>query len=223
MMESIIILENTLSPRRHKQKTARAAWAPVPDWRSRGYLPHRDEIGIMQNITFRLSDSVPVKIIAEWRRELKIIPGLAAYDLRNIELRRRMEKYEDACHGNCLLIHPQIAEIVQTALLFFDGERYRLLEWCIMPNHVHALVIPDKGHLLANIVHSWKSYTGHAVKKLLDLKKPFWMVEYHDRFIRNERHLEIVQDYIRHNPVVAGLVRNPEDWPWSSAASRRCA
>ena len=70
---------------------------------------------------------------------------------------------------------------------------------------------------MANITHSWKSYTGHAVIKLFNLPKPFWMVDYHDRFIRDERHLEIARDYINQNPVVAGLVQNAEDWPWSSA------
>ena len=203
--------------RMSKQKNNRQAWVPVPDWHSRGYLPHCGEIGHIQNVTFRLSDSVPEKTIADWRDELGIIPGLAAYDTRNIEFRRRISEYEDAGHGGCLLGNPQIAELVQNALLFFDGKRYRVIDWCIMPNHVHVLVLPVNGHLLANIVHSWKSYTGHMVKKLFNLTKPFWMVEYHDRFIRNERHLEIASDYIRLNPVSAGLVRNAEDWPWSSA------
>jgi len=207
----------SLASRLHKQKTAREAWAPVPDWRSRGYLPHCDETGFIQNITFRLSDSIPAKIIEEWRDELKIIPGLSPYDPQKIEFRRRMDKYEDAGYGDCLLVHSQIAEIMQNALLFFDGERYRLLEWCIMPNHVHVLILPINGHLTEKIVHSWKSYTGHAAKKLFNLTKPFWMFEYHDRFIRNERHLEIVRNYIRQNPVNARLIRNAEDWPWSSA------
>ena len=203
-----------------EQKTRRKTWNHVSDWHSRGYLPHCDETGIVQNITFRLADSVPAKIIAEWRDELKITPGVAVYDPQSIEFRRRIDKYEDAGHGDCLLKHPQIAELAQNALLFFDNERYRLLEWCVMPNHIHALVLPINGHLLANIVHSWKSYTGHAVKKIIDPPKPFWMAEYHDRFIRNDRHLEIVRDYIRRNPVAARLVRNAEDWPWSSARHR---
>jgi len=122
------------------QKKQRMTWNPVPEWRSRGYLPHCNEIGLIQIITFRLADSIPAKIIREWRDELEISPGLNAYDSRNIELKRRIDKYEDAGCGNCHLKNPQIAELVQNALLFFDGERYRLLQWCIMPNHVHTLV-----------------------------------------------------------------------------------
>ena len=201
-----------------EQKAHREAWSPVPDWRSRGYLPHCDEIGLIQSISFRLADSVPADIIAGWREELKITSGLSAYDPRNIEFRRRIDKYEDAGHGNCWLKYPRIAELVRSSLLFFDGEKYRLLEWCVMPNHVHALVLPVSGHLPATIVHSWKSYTGHAIGKRFGMTKPFWMVEYHDRFIRDERHLENVRAYIRRNPVTAGLVRSVEEWLWSSAS-----
>jgi len=203
-----------------EQKARRETWAPVPDWHSRGYLPHCNENGLIQNITFRLFDSVPAETIAGWQTKLGINPGLAAHDPQNAELRRRIDRYEDAGHGKCWLRHQQIAELIQNTMLFFDGERYRLLEWCVMPNHVHALILPIKGYLTAKIVHSWKSYTGHAVKKLIDLAEPFWMAEYHDRFIRDNRHLEVVQDYIRQNPVTARLVSNAEDWQWSSANPR---
>ena len=89
----------------------------------------------------------------------------------------------------------------------------------VMPNHVNALVLPYKEHITANIVHSWKSYTSHEANKFLDRKKSFWMVEYYDRFIRNERHLDITREYIRKNPVAAGLVNKAEDWPWGSASA----
>jgi len=201
-----------------KQKAEREAWASVPDWRSRCYMPHCNEIGRIQSITFRLADSVPAEIIAEWRKELEIFPGIDASDPRNAELRRRIEKYEDAGYGKCWLRYPLIAELVRNALLFFDGEKYRLLEWCIMPNHVHTLVLPVNEFMLADIVHPWKSYTGHSAKRLLNLTEPFWMVEYYDRFIRDERHLENAREYIRRNPVAASLAQNAEDWPWSSAS-----
>ena len=209
---------DAITSRLIKQKTHREAWAPVPDWRSRGYLPHCDEIGLIQNITFRLADSVPAETIAAWRDELEITSGLSAYDPRIIEFRRRMDRYEDAGYGDCWLRYPLIAELVRSALLFFDGDRYRLLEWCVMPNHVHVLVLPVNGHALASIVHSWKSWTGHASKKLTHSAKSFWMIEYHDRFIRDERHLKTAREYIRLNPVAAGLVPNAEEWLWSSAS-----
>ncbi|MCL7455160.1 MAG: hypothetical protein M8467_19160, partial [Anaerolineae bacterium] len=50
-----------------------------------------------------------------------------------------------------------------------------------------------------------------------DLVGGVWMREYWDRYIRDERHFEAVVAYIHDNPVKAGLVKNAEDWPWSSA------
>lgn len=44
-----------------------------------------------------------------------------------------------ALRGSRILDLPNIAAIVESALLHFDGERYRLIAWCVMPNHVHLL------------------------------------------------------------------------------------
>ncbi len=189
-------------------------------WTSRGYLPHFDEPCVLQSITFRLADALPEKIIATWREELRLCGNEPASDPRVIELRRRVEKYEDLGHGTCLLADARIAEIVQGALLCFDESRYRLLAWCIMPNHVHVLIEPIAGSSLAEIVHSRKSYTANQANKLLDRQGPFWQRKYYDRFVRDEKHLQAVISYIENNPAQAGLVINPEDWPFSSAAFR---
>ena len=57
-------------------------------------------------------------------------------------------------HGERLLADPRAAGIVERALLHFDGQRYRLLAWCVMPTHVHALAEQIEGHPLSSIVHS---------------------------------------------------------------------
>ncbi len=49
--------------------------------------------------------------------------------------------------------------------------------------------------------------------------KAFWMREYWDRYIRDERHFHQVIDYIHRNPVQAGLCDSHEDWPRSSTAA----
>ena len=152
-----------------------------------------------------------------WKQELKWLEGLPADSEQAIALRKRIEKYEDQGHGACYLRDERIARLVQDALLHFDGKRYRLLAWCIMPNHVHVMMQLLPGHQLSDILHSWKSFTAHKANKLLDRSGDFWMPEYFDRFIRDERHLLATFQYIHENPVKAGLVANPEDWPWSSA------
>jgi len=48
-------------------------------------------------------------------------------------------------------------------------------------------------------------------------QRDYWDRDYWDRFIRDERHFDATKMYIESNPVAAGLVKNPVDWPWSSA------
>jgi putative transposase len=110
---------------------------------------------------------------------------------------------------------------VENALLHFDGQRYHLIAWCIMPNHVHGLVETYGSWPLAHVLHSWKSYTAHTANQILGCSGDFWFREYHDRFIRDERHFANAVDYIEQNPVKAGLVYRPEEWRWSSAWRRR--
>ena len=134
-----------------------------------------------------------------------------------IELRRRIEEYLDAGHGECWLRHPEIAGLVEDTLRLFDPERYRLLAWCVMPNHVHALIETKEGFPLDKVLHSWKSFTGSKANQFLDRRGEFWQREYLDRYVRNSRHYENVVAYIEENPVKAGVVRIKTDWPWSSA------
>ncbi len=124
---------------------------------------------------------------------------------------------EDAGHGACWLRDPRIGEIVEDTLLRFDPERYRLIAWCIMPNHVHTLIEPAPNQSLEKVVHSWKSFTATAANKILHRKGAFWFREYHDRFIRDDAHLAKAVEYIEQNPVKAGLVAEASKWRFSSA------
>ncbi|HEY7215578.1 MAG TPA: transposase, partial [Thermoanaerobaculia bacterium] len=107
------------------------------------------------------------------------------------------------------------------ALLHFDGQRYRVIAWCVMPNHVHGLIETRGGWPLARIVHSWKSYTSHAANQILGRSGDFWFREYHDRFIRDDQHFAKAVAYIEHNPVQARLISAREEWRWSSAWRER--
>ncbi len=197
---------------------------PNPDptlWRSRGYLPHFDKADVVQSITFRLHDSVPEAVVHQRKAELDWLEQLPESDPRAVDLREFIDKYEDAGHGACWLRNPIIAAIVEGALLHFDQERYRLIAWCVMPNHVHALVVILAGHPLDKVVHSWKSFTASEANRSLGRAGRFWFREYHDRFIRDLNHLRKAIDYIETNPVTAGLVAQVEDWRFGSAAKGR--
>ncbi|HKK19106.1 MAG TPA: transposase [Opitutales bacterium] len=192
-------------------------------WHSRGYLPHFDRIGNLQSITFRLADSLPQSKLSELKAMIEALADQA--DSEKIK-REQIEAWLDAGLGCCALKHPQVAENMEAALLHFDADRYRLIAWCVMPNHVHVLIEPKIE--LSKIVQSWKSYTGRwAKEKNAELElgvpegRPFWMREYWDRYIRNERHLGNVIEYIHMNPVKAKLCSKPEQWPYSSAHRSR--
>ena len=188
---------------------------------SRSYLPHLDAGDLIQGITFRLADSVPREAVERWRAEIRHSRRWQTDAARHEELQRRVARYEDSGRGECHLRRPEIATLVRDALLRFDGERYRLLEWCVMPNHVHVLIRQKPGFPLAEIVRSWKVFTAREANAILRRTGRFWMREYHDRCIRDENHMDVAVAYIRNNPVKAGLCERAEDWPWSSATEMR--
>jgi REP element-mobilizing transposase RayT len=199
---------------------ARAPRNTPKGWFSRGYLPHFDYPGLIQSITFRLADAVPAETVAQWRQELGLNTETSADDSRQAELRERLERYEDGGHGDCHLSRNDAATVAQDALLHFDGARYRLLAWCVMPNHVHVLIETQPGHSVSNVVHSWKSFTANAINRLIGREGTLWMPEYHDRYIRDDGHLKAVVEYIENNPVKAGLVERKDVWRYSSGALR---
>ena len=182
----------------------------------RGYLPHI-ETKNLQFITFRLYDSLPrelIKFCKSWTDSL----GEETEDSLLHEQRRKMlaliDKYEDAGLGNCFLKDPRIASLVKDALEYHDGTRYDLVAWCIMPNHVHVLINRLTDDSLSTIMHTWRSYTAKEANSLLGRKGQFWMREYFDRYIRDQRHYATTVNYILNNPVKAQLVDNIEGWPW---------
>jgi putative transposase len=181
-------------------------------WHERGYLPHRDAPGLTQFITYHLADAFPVTLRSEWSALLEV------EDDR--ERRKQLEEYLDRGRGECWLRRPDIAALCENAFRHFDGERYELKAWCVMPNHVHALFkvtsVP-----MSECVQSWKGYTGRRGNELLQRAgQEFWGHDYWDTFMRDEAHERQTVRYIENNPVKAGLVLNSKEWPWSSARFR---
>lgn len=187
-------------------------------WYSRGYLPHFDQPEAIQTITFRLGDSLPPALQAELLLDAKTDmlpdPQKRASERRNN--RKRIEETLDAGYGACCLKDDTIAHLVEDALFYHDADRYHLLAWVIMPNHVHALIEVIQGYSLQQIVHSWKSFTAHKINAMLNRTGKCWQEDYYDRFIRDEVHYKNVVNYIHLNPVKAGLVKHEEEWRHSS-------
>jgi putative DNA methylase len=186
-------------------------------WHSRGYLPHFDGGEIAQTINLRLHDSLPQVVLDKWREELK----QESSEQATLLLYKRVEGYLDQGYGNCYLKDSRIAAIIQDSLLHFDGERYRLSAWVIMPNHLHILFVPCAGYELSQILQYFKGYTARMANRILQRQGAFWMEDYFDRFVRNESHFNHAIAYIENNPVKAGLCEKPGDWIFSSARWRK--
>lgn len=199
-------------------------------WHERGYLPHCDYPALVQFVTFRLADSMPASRRGEWEHLLAI------EDVR--KKRTKLEEYLDRGIGGCHLRDPRTAKLTEDALLHFHGQRYELLAWCVMPNHVHALVQIWQTPLW-KIVQSWKHYIQTRANRLLperrlparrdgDAKREApcrrpvlqWQREYWDTFMRDEEQQRTAIRYIENNPLKVKLCRTPEGWAFSSAKFR---
>jgi REP element-mobilizing transposase RayT len=179
-------------------------------WYSRGYIPHFDSPGMLQGITFRLADSLPAHIVKALAEDPEM--------MQDPVKRKRVEEYLNSGYGACHLRDPRIGGMVENALLYFDGSRYRQIAWIVMPNHVHTLIETFVGYPLPDVIQSWKSYTAKQANRVLERSGQFWAVDYFDRYIRDERHFIDSVNYIHNNPVKTGLVSAPEAWPFSSAS-----
>jgi len=191
--------------------------------RNGAYLPHWTQAGETYATTFRLADAMPAEVCEQWRAERDRIIHNAESQGRELTIHEqqeivrlysdKVESYLNAGHGQCYLRKPKIAELVANALKHFDGQRYDLIAWSVMPNHVHVVFKPYEGIELPGILHSWKSFTATKANKLLGRTGDFWHSEYYDHLIRDEEDFFNQVNYVLSNPSRAGL----ENWPWTGA------
>jgi len=154
-------------------------------------------------VTFRLADALPREKLAQFSAErdewLAAHPepwNAAAAEAYHAEFDGRMQEWLDAGSGACLLRLPEVRLVVEDALRHFDGIRYSLYAYVVMPNHVHILFMPMEGFDIPTILHSWKSYTAKAINKVLRREGAVWQKESWDRMIRNARQFNATRSYI---------------------------
>ncbi len=180
--------------------------------RSRGRLPHWERDEATYFVTFRLFDSLPA-VALERIKQTK--PGG--------DYAERLDAYLDRGSGASFLKDPRVAKLVVDALRHFDGARYHLHAWCVMPNHVHVIfsVLPARTPALrlSSIIQSWKSFTAKEANRLLARTGSFWQREYYDHLVRDDEDFVRCVEYTINNPVKAGLCERWEDWPASGLLS----
>jgi putative transposase len=87
--------------------------------------------------------------------------------------------------------------------------------YCLMPNHIHMVAVPDAADSLAELFKTaHRSYTRH-INFREGWRGHLWQERFHS-CVMDERHLMAAVRYIEQNPVRAQLCSTPADWPWSS-------
>ena len=175
-------------------------------------LPHWQQGDKFVFVTWRLGDSLPQAKLDQWRGERKLWLKRHPRPWNSQTSRRyrnrfsgRIDDWLDQGSGSCVLKDPALAQVVADSLRHFDGRRYELVSFVVMPNHVHVLFRPLGSHRLGNILRSWKLFTARQINQKTGRSAKLWQKDYWDRLIRHETHFLQCLEYIRENPEKAGL------------------
>jgi type I restriction enzyme R subunit len=213
----------------------------APEFRRRE-LPHWDMPGATFFVTSCLEGSIPARGLLDLKRyRAELAARARPADLAEDEWEARKWKHEFARREKWLdegpsarwLERPALAEVVTNALMHFAGERYEVLALVVMPSHFHWVFRPRDEWVAAIPAHqahrspreqimlSVKKLTARRCNELLHRQGVFWQAESYDHWVRDDDELERLIRYVEDNPVKAGLVKHPADWPYSSARVRQ--
>jgi len=95
---------------------------------------------------------------------------------------------------------PAERSVVVSAIKHFHDQRYRLLAYVVMDNHVHVLVQPLGEVDLSAVLHSWKSFAANRLQREHRRTGSVWQKDSHTRIIRTEDELYESAAYVLDNP-----------------------
>lgn len=187
-------------------------------------LPHWSQPGAITFITWRTEDSMPKDVLDQWfldRNRLLKSHGIdpTASDWHNRVLAIKNPQLRDSLHrlwnrwhdaldvgpGACVIRRQELANVVADSLRHFDDQRYILLDFVVMPNHVHLVsAFPHEKAMLAQC-ESWKHFSAVQINRRLGRKGRFWQQDAFDHLVRSEEQFWYLRDYIANNPRKAGL------------------
>jgi type I restriction enzyme R subunit len=187
-------------------------------------LPHWTQAGTICFITWRTWDSIPAPVLEKWLGERDtwlarhgIDPQRADWNDRLQSLDKRLvaefreyiadrwNGHLDECRGSCVLRRPELSKIVSDSLLHFDGDRYDLTDFIVMPNHVHVLcAFPEESAMLSQC-ESWKHFTATKINRALGRRGRFWQQDGFDHLVRSPDEFSHFRCYIADNPRFARL------------------
>ena len=187
-------------------------------------LPHRLPPGEAIFLTFRLAGSLPRTVLEQLQADTELAQRRLAIEPAQLyaEQKKYFGRFDAQLakgeYGPTYLQQLAIAWLVADSLRYFDGTVYNLLCYCLMPNHVHAVVrLLEEAPPLVKTLQRLKSYTASKANKLLARSGAFWQAESYDHIVRKGE-LERIVAYVLENPVKAGLVKDWEQWPYTYLA-----
>ncbi|MDY0151157.1 MAG: transposase [Candidatus Cloacimonas sp.] len=191
-------------------------------------LPHWFDVDKPVFITYRLKFTLPQAIVqelqkrkTEWFKEIQNLEPEAKQTKLKGKNGAFFAWFDELITKSSdvpqILQQREITEIIADSFRHFDKQRYDLIAYCIMPNHVHVLINPLKQangavYPLSHITYTWKKYTAMAINKYLGKSGSFWQQESYDHLVKDELELEKIINYIVQNPVKARLIDKWEDW-----------
>ena len=192
-------------------------------------LPHYQPLGGEFFVTFRLANSLPKAVLSRLKKEY--VKEVNTHDVS--ASKKPQQKRYFAKFDHCLdhsksstrwLKENKIAQIVSDKIHSLDNQKYLLICYCIMPNHVHLLFRLDKRDEsrstksqfpVTNILKLIKGATAYEANKILNKSGTFWQHESYDHLVRNDEERENIIKYILLNPVKAELTDSWEEWKWT--------
>jgi len=165
-----------------------------------GKLPHWQQGEVMQFVTFRLGDSLPLEKLRKWKEErttwLKVHPEPWTPQEEKDYHKRftwKLEAWLDQGSGSCVLNEVANRAHLEGVLMHFQGNRVEHHAWVIMPNHVHLLFTPRVP--IEKLIQAWKSVSARKIGGGM-----VWQANYRDTMIRDGDHFANAVRYIRRNP-----------------------
>ena len=193
---------------------------PITTAFHRRRLPHWSVLNREYFVTFRLHGTIPAHVIFELREKREKLKTSTKDEIiqnQRLEFLKIESILDNVDNDKDFLSMPDIAKLV---LSKFEemGTVYlwRFTNIVIMPNHVHCLCCDSDKAIapLSKVLGELKGSTAFHANRILSRNGKFWATENFDHWCRNPLKVESVKRYILNNPVKAGLVSKPEEWPW---------
>jgi REP element-mobilizing transposase RayT len=109
------------------------------------------------------------------------------------------------------LTNPPLGRAILDSIKFYETQmRWHITLFLLMPDHLHAVLSFPREKSMSEVIRDWKRFHKRA-------NGVIWQEGYFDHRLRaDERGAQLFAklNYIRQNPVAAGLCTRAEDWPW---------